>query len=242
MPRDPDTKALFDALAEPFDPRDVKFKPQMVKNNRCLAMAYIDARIVQDRLDDVAGPENWTESYHVLPEGSVICTLTVCGVSKQDVGSLSEQPDAGDKLKAAFSDALKRAAVKFGIGRYLYRLPASWVDYDPTKKQITSPPRLPDWALPRGEPQRPVQNPTPPASSAVQEALKEWRGKMAGVGAAQDLNDLIPLLKKVKPPEAKQAVWELFGEQAADRGYEYDAKRQEYFEPQQQEEEGPIPF
>jgi len=49
-------------------------------------------------------------------------------ISKTDVGSPSEQPDVGDRLKAAFSDALKRAAVKFGIGRYLYRLSAQWVD------------------------------------------------------------------------------------------------------------------
>jgi hypothetical protein len=48
-----------------------------------------------------------------------------------DVGSPSEQPDDGDQLKAALSDALKRAAIKLGIGRYHYRLPRQWVDYDP---------------------------------------------------------------------------------------------------------------
>src|SRR5262249_30021593 len=63
-------------------------------------------------------------------------------VTKMDVGSPSEQPDGGDRLKAAFSDALKRAAVKFGIGRYLYRLPQTWGDYDPQKKQIVKPPPL----------------------------------------------------------------------------------------------------
>jgi hypothetical protein len=63
-----------------------------------------------------------------------------------DVGGPSEQPDGGDRLKAAFSDALKRAAVKFGIGRYLYRLPQQWADYDPAKRQFSAAPRLPDWA------------------------------------------------------------------------------------------------
>jgi hypothetical protein len=48
----------------------------------------------------------------------------------------SEQPDGGDRLKAAFSDALKRAAVKYGVGRYLYRLPSQWVDYDPQRRQF----------------------------------------------------------------------------------------------------------
>jgi hypothetical protein len=64
-------------------------------------------------------------------------------ITRADVGSISDQPDAGDQLKAAYSDALKRAAVAFGIGRYLYRLPSQWVDYDPVKKQIASVPQLP---------------------------------------------------------------------------------------------------
>ena len=61
-------------------------------------------------------------------------------VVKTDVGSPSEQPDDGDKLKAAFSDALKRAAIKLGIGRYLYRLPRQWCDYDPQRRQFKQPP------------------------------------------------------------------------------------------------------
>jgi hypothetical protein len=154
-PRDPHLVALTAALAEPFEPREVKFKPQSVKNNRCLAMAYIDARLIQDRLDEVLGVENWTDNYTILNDGSVMCRLRLKlgdrWITKTDVGSPSEQPDGGDRLKAAFSDALKRAAVKFGIGRYLYRLPAQWVDYDPMKKQIVSPPQLPPWALPKAK-------------------------------------------------------------------------------------------
>ena len=69
-------------------------------------------------------------------------------MEKTDVGSPSEQPDDGDKLKAAFSDALKRAAIKLGIGRYLYRLPRQWVDYDSQTKQFKAMPTLPAWALP----------------------------------------------------------------------------------------------
>jgi hypothetical protein len=153
--RDPEVKAVTDDLSAPFDPKDVKFKPQMVKNNRALAMAYIDARLIQDRLDEVLGVENWEDGYKILADGSVMCRLRIKlgdrWISKTDVGSPSEQPDVGDRLKAAFSDALKRAAVKFGIGRYLYRLPAQWVDYDVQKKQIVAPPQLPAFALPRSK-------------------------------------------------------------------------------------------
>src|SRR5262245_43135697 len=150
--RDPQLLALAAALSAPFDPKNMKFKPQMVKNNRALAMAYIDARLIQDRLDEVLGVENWQDKYDILPDGSVMCRLkiNITGrwITKTDVGSPSEQPDSGDRLKAAFSDALKRAAVKFGIGRYLYRLKAEWVDYDPVKKQLIQVPQLPPFALP----------------------------------------------------------------------------------------------
>jgi len=70
-------------------------------------------------------------------------------VTKVDVGGESDQKDVGDKRKAAFSDALKRAAVKFGISRYLYNLPGVWCDYDAKAKQLAKAPTLPIWALPR---------------------------------------------------------------------------------------------
>ena len=165
--RDPEVLAVTEALSAPFEPAEVKYKPQIVKNNRALAMAYIDARLIQDRLDDVLGVENWEDGYKILPDGSVMCRLRVKlgdrWISKTDVGSPSEQPDVGDRLKAAFSDALKRAAVKFGIGRYLYRLPAQWVDYDPVKKQIVQPPQLPAFAVPRAKatPHKPTPEPEP---------------------------------------------------------------------------------
>lgn len=147
-----DVKRLTAELAAMFPPEDVKFKPQAVKGNRALAIAYIDARAVQARLDDVLGVEGWQDEYTIVGDGSVVCKLAVrfgeTWVSKMDVGSPSEQPDGGDRLKAAFSDALKRAAVKFGIGRYLYRLPSVWADYDPAKKAFVQPPTLPNWAHP----------------------------------------------------------------------------------------------
>ncbi|MCA1685873.1 MAG: hypothetical protein LC745_07765 [Planctomycetia bacterium] len=49
-PTDPAAGAK--ALAALFDPSEVKFKPQSVKGNRALAICYIDARAVMDRLDE----------------------------------------------------------------------------------------------------------------------------------------------------------------------------------------------
>ena len=166
-------KTIAQLLAEPFDTKEVKFKPQSAKGNRALALAYVDSRAIQDRLDSVLGIENWMDEYEILPEGSVVCKLRLKfpdgWVTKSDVGSPSEQPDAGDRLKAAFSDALKRTAVKFGIGRYLYRLPAIWADYDPAKRQFTHPPELPAWA--RAGAKAPVVEMVPVAPAPASHAL-----------------------------------------------------------------------
>lgn len=150
-----DSRSLMHALSEPFDPSEVKFKPQNVKGTRALALAYVDVRAIQDRLDDVMGVDGWQDEYSVLADMSVVCKLRLRigrrWITRMDVGSQSEQPDSGDRMKAAFSDALKRAAVKFGLGRYLYRLPPQWVDYDPIKKVLTTP-KLPPFALPSVRP------------------------------------------------------------------------------------------
>src|SRR5947209_5195015 len=143
----PEEEALMKALAAPFDSTEVRFKPAVVSGNRALALAYVDARVIQDRLDHVLGVTGWQDDYDCLPDGSVVCRLRIRvgdeWLTRVDVGGPSEQPDGGDRLKAAFSDALKRAAVKFGIGRYLYRLPSQWVDYDAHKRQFVKTPSLP---------------------------------------------------------------------------------------------------
>src|SRR4051812_48105328 len=148
-----EVEALTKALSSPFELTEVKFKPAVVSGDRALALAYVDARVIQDRLDDVLGVLGWQDNYKVLEDGSVVCRLRLRigdeWITKVDVGSQSDQGDPGDRRKAAFSDALKRAAVKFGIGRYLYRLPQQWVDYDSRKKQIVQPPKLPAFAQPR---------------------------------------------------------------------------------------------
>jgi hypothetical protein len=139
-------------LSAPFDPSEVKFKPAAVTGNRALALAYVDVRAIQDRLDTVCGVAGWQDSYRVLPDGAVVCRLRLKigeeWITKVDVGSPSGQPDNGDRTKAAFSDALKRAAVKFGVGRYLYRLPRQWCDYDSHKREFVRVPALPPWAVP----------------------------------------------------------------------------------------------
>lgn len=191
---------LMAKLTAPF-PRDaVRFKPAVVSGNRAMAIAYVDARVIQDRLDEVLGVLNWQDEYEFLEDGSVVCRLKLRidneWITKMDVGGPSEQPDEGDRKKAAVSDALKRAAVKFGIGRYLYRLPTTWVEYDPKKKRIVKPPVLP------GE---------GPSSSTVPET------KTAPKPAPR------PMLRK-EPPAKPASAMPATGEELQERLYAYDKR------------------
>lgn len=172
-----DVRTIRKRLAGYFPAKSVEWKPQSVSGNRALAIAYIDARAVMKRLDDVLGVDGWEDHYDVLPDGCVVCTLRcrIAGawVTKEDVGGESDQKDESDRRKASFSDALKRAAVKFGIGRYLYSLPSQWVAWDQQHKRFAETPRLPEWAIPKKEqtetPAPAVANPVP-AQVTVSEA------------------------------------------------------------------------
>ena len=111
---------LFAALAAEFEPGQVKQRPQ---GNR--KIDYITARVVMNRLDEVLGPANWWDEYAIF-EHSVVCQLTIrlpdgTTITKCDAGGAAGMSDQGDDDKSMYSDALKRAAVKFGIARYLYR-------------------------------------------------------------------------------------------------------------------------
>lgn len=119
---------MFQKLAAPFPPAAIHWRAQNLTKDgtKALALAYLDARDVMDRLDEVVGPENWQDSFTETARGRVICTLSI------RVGEewIAKSDGAGDTdiegEKGGLSDSLKRAAVKWGIGRYLYNLKDVW--------------------------------------------------------------------------------------------------------------------
>jgi hypothetical protein len=191
-----DLGPLVELLGAPFDETEIKFKPGVVAGNRALALPYVDARAIQDRLDEALGVAGWQDEYECLPDGSVVCRLRLKingeWITKMDVGGQSEQPDEGDRRKAAFSDALKRAAVKFGIGRYLYRQEAQWVDYDAQKKKFVKPPRLPASAMPKKAAAQVVKPPKlaeTPVAAPARPAEAKRKGKKDLPANGKELHD-----------------------------------------------------
>lgn len=124
-------------LRAPFDPQDVDFRPQgnPAPNVKCQVVCYVEARAVADRLDDVVGAGNWSFDYTplVVDKGEIQIakgTLTIGGVAKSDVGDASSFAAS----KGCVSDALKRCAVLWGVGRYLYDVPGAWITMDEHKR------------------------------------------------------------------------------------------------------------
>ncbi|TDW63121.1 Rad52/22 family double-strand break repair protein [Novosphingobium sp. PhB55] len=120
------------SLQAPFASHEHKWRAQSVARNgrRAQALCYIDARTVQTRLDDVCGVAGWESTFNETPSGRVIASISI------DMGArwVSKSDGAGatamEGEKGGLSDAFKRAAVMWGIGRYLYAIPATWAECD----------------------------------------------------------------------------------------------------------------
>ena len=133
-----------------------------------MVLAYITARAIQSRLDEVCGPENWCNTPASIVEVRPGITAFQEGISinigndewvtKYDVC----EPTHIEPAKGGFSGAMKRAGAQWGIGRYLYHLSETFAEvsdkggkgweYAKLPKDGGSyywkPPSLPAWALP----------------------------------------------------------------------------------------------
>lgn len=118
-------------LFEPFPPERVSWRVGSTTQDKSkgMALAYIDARDVMHRLDDVCGPANWQCRY-THAETKTICEIGI-KIGDEWVWKANGAGDTDyEQEKGAMSDAFKRAAVLWGIGRYLYDLDSPWVEVE----------------------------------------------------------------------------------------------------------------
>lgn len=144
-------------LADPFPPSDIDWKPGSVTRDKSkgMAMAYLTSRAVQDRLDAVCGPADWRNEFREGPGGGVLCGLSIFVERPDGTSDWVTKWDGADNtaveaIKGGLSGSMKRAAVMWGIGRYLYDLPTQWVRLD-ERGRFAEAPRLPASHLPRAE-------------------------------------------------------------------------------------------
>jgi hypothetical protein len=167
-------KEKIEQLKRPFDTNDIEWRVQQAGKSSdgkiwCMVLAYVDARALQNRLDEVFTPFGWEDSYEPIGD-DFICTLTVevdnKKVSKQNGASKTQV----EGFKGGISNAFKRVCASgYGIGRYLYDLDTMFAETT-TDKQSGSEwvrssfkdkesnkfinywfkkPQLPDFAVPR---------------------------------------------------------------------------------------------
>lgn len=143
----PDWSALLEALKVPFDPSDIQWRAGATSRDktRAQALPYAEPRVYEDRLNQVC-PEAWSVTFKPWGETRVICELTIYGVTRSSSGEASD--DSFSPGTSAEAQAFKRACSKFGLGRYLYDLPAPWVPYEATTKQLKKIPALPTCTKP----------------------------------------------------------------------------------------------
>ena len=110
-------------LKEPLKISDIDFRIQSInKGKYATILAYKDARVDMNRLDDVIGQGMWQRD-HKEVKGVVYC-----GIGIWFEGALIWKWDAGtesmaEKQKGEASDSFKRAGFNWGIGRELYDYP-----------------------------------------------------------------------------------------------------------------------
>lgn len=154
----------FDA---PFAADDIEWRIQQSGKTRdgkvwAMVLAYVTNRAIMKRLDDVCGKAGWRNEYRDIPNnGGVECGISIKIDSEWVTKWDAAENTLVEAVKGGRSGAMKRAAVQWGIGRYLYNLEEGFAQISSDKKQgwhraklkdgtgfYWLPPSLPDWAMP----------------------------------------------------------------------------------------------
>lgn len=125
----------LEKLEAKFTSADVEWRVGSTTKDKSKGMAlpYITNRAIQQRLDQVVGKGYWKNKYVPWHNGSQLCELSIKVVYEDGSFEWIDKIDGAEcsdfeAIKGGLSDSMKRAAVQWGIGRYLYELPSIWVE------------------------------------------------------------------------------------------------------------------
>ena len=149
-----DRNLLMKELQKPFKEDEIEWRVGATNKDKSmgLALPYVTNKAIQNRLDEVFGVFGWKNEFKEWKGKSQLCGISIWDEDKHEW--LTKYDGADDTnmeaTKGGLSDAMKRAAVQFGIGRYLYKLDPIWVPLK-DEKYLEFIPQLPVWALPYEE-------------------------------------------------------------------------------------------
>ena len=150
---------LHRRLSEPFAAADVEWRVTKLRNQNSegLVVPFIDSRAIQNRLDDVVGPFFWRTRFipwhqyvpkpgkyedpnesQKTPVSSQLCGLSIYNEERKEWVEKVDGAENTDieAIKGGISDSFKRAAVIWGVGRYLYEIPARWTSLDFARQDL----------------------------------------------------------------------------------------------------------
>lgn len=131
---------IINRLKEPFPFKEMECKVQATNNDKTkgLAVFYIDSRAIQNRLDEIVGPFNWRNEYMLWQDKAQICGISIYDETRQMWITKYDGAENTDyePIKGGLSDSLKRAAVMWGLGRYLYDIDGLWVEIEQKGKSF----------------------------------------------------------------------------------------------------------
>lgn len=124
-------------LSARFQPNEIEWRVQSCGNGAkgiwARAVAYITNRAVESRLDAVCGQGNWRNELRPV-EGGMLCGISIF-IGGEWVTKWDGAPNNPDHpIKGVISAAMKRAAVLWGIGRYLYDIDLGFAKVHPGGK------------------------------------------------------------------------------------------------------------
>ena len=141
-------------LSAPFSSSVIEWRVSATnaEKTKGLAVPYVTNRAIQNRLDDTVGIDGWYNDFRPWKNGSA----QLCGISiffPQLEQCLTKWDGADDSefesVKGGLSDSMKRAAVEWSIGRYLYGMTQVWVTVQITNSGKKSNARIRDEERPR---------------------------------------------------------------------------------------------
>jgi len=125
-------------LNKPLQANEIDFRIQSInKGGYAIILAYKDARVDMNRLDEIVGPLNWKREHL---NGNCNCIVSIWNdetkqwVGKEDVGTES----SAEKVKGLASDSFKRACFNWGIGRELYDYPLIQIKLNSDEFEVQS--------------------------------------------------------------------------------------------------------
>jgi hypothetical protein len=221
-------------LSEPFDQAVIQYKPKGGRQTPFVSHGLVNkrlnkeapgwsSRIVATGVDVTQNPKGG-----LLYTADVTLELTVAGVTRAEVGTNNQPvPDRGQALKSAASDALKRAAMRFGVALDLWEsLDEQDEDahYATTPRAGTTPGREPAPRRSAAPTDRPAAVPSaagPPSPAVAQALVPNGAGGMRSVDVPMD--DDLPAKPAKRAPTVAEALVAARNEALSDKARQYAA-------------------